>query len=151
VPSLFIAGLILHVYGVLVIMLAGRTLWLINHIDYAAPVVGIQRELAELRRAYALSGMVVGLPWWLMWMPCLMALVGLVGVDVFARAPMVIYSGLAIGLAGLMLTWWFHGWSRQPSRPRLAKAMEDATVGRSLLRAQRIVDEVKRFEEEEPR
>jgi hypothetical protein len=34
-----------------------------------------------------------------MWMPCLMALVGLVGVDVFARAPMVIYSGLAIGLA----------------------------------------------------
>lgn len=149
VPALLIAGIILHVYGVLMIILAGRTLSLIHHIDYAAPVIGIQRELAELRRAYVLSGMAVGLPWWLMWMPFLMALVGLVGVDVFARAPMVIYSGLAVGIVGLGLTWWFHRWSRHPSRPRLARSMENATAGRSLLKAQSILDELKRFEQED--
>ncbi len=148
VASLVAAGLILHAYGVLMIMFAGRTLWHISRIDYAAPVVAIQRQLAELRRAYAVSGMVVGLSWWLMWMPFLMALVGLVGVDVFARAPLVIYSGTAIGITGLLLTWWFHRWARDPSRPRLAKFMEDSMTGRSLLKAQAVLDDVKRFEEE---
>lgn len=151
VPSLVVAGLALHMYGVLMIVCAGRTLWLISRIDYAAPVVGIQRELAELRRAYAIGGMAVGLPQWVMWMPFFMALLGLVGVDLFARAPSVIFAGLAIGIAGLLLTWWFHRWSLHPNHPKLAKFMEDSVTGKSLLKAQKILDDVRRFEEEDGR
>ena len=83
VTSLLIAGLMVHAYGVLMIALGGRTLWLINRIDYAAPVVAIQKQLAELRRFYVLGGMIAGLPWWFLWMPFMMALVGLAGVDLF--------------------------------------------------------------------
>jgi serine/threonine-protein kinase len=149
VTPLLVAGLVVHVYGVLLIAFSGRTLWLIGQIDYAAPVVTIQKQLAELRRFYALNGMVVGLPWWLLWMPIMMALAALAGVDVYARAPAMISLGTAIGVAGLAATWWVHRWSRRPGRPRLTRVMEDSLTGASLRKAQRVLDDVMRFEREE--
>jgi hypothetical protein len=40
----------LHAYGLLLVLFAVRSLHLIGCIDYAAPVLRIQRQLAELRR-----------------------------------------------------------------------------------------------------
>ncbi|HQZ38254.1 MAG TPA: hypothetical protein PLH72_04370 [Vicinamibacterales bacterium] len=146
--AVLVSGLILHVYGVLAIVAAGRMLSLMSRIDYAAPVVAIQRQMAELRRFYALSGMALGLAWWLLWVPFVMALAGLGGADVFASAPLMVYIGTAGGIVGLFLTWWFHRWSRHPSRQGLARFMEDAVTGRSLRRARAALDEIRRFEQE---
>ena len=148
-PSLpiLLAGIVVHIYGVAAIALAGETMSLIRNIDYAAPVMAIQKQLAKLRRFYILNGMISGLTWWLMWIPVLMVLAGLAGVDLYARAPSVVWIGLGVGIAGLLATGWFHRWSRR-ERPLLAKAMEDGITGGSLLKAGRFLDEIAQFEKE---
>lgn len=143
-----VAGIVVQLYGIVTLAMAGQTLLRIREIDYARPIVDIQKRLATLRRTYIINGMLAGLPWWFLWVPLLMVLAGLGGTDLFARAPGVVWTGLGIGAAGLAATAWFHRWSRDPVRPRLAKAMEDSVSGGSLRRAQARIDEVARFEAE---
>ncbi len=142
----FAAGIFVHGYGVATIVLAGCTIGLAMAIDYSAPVVGIQKQLAKLRRFYIVNGMVAGLPWWLMWVPVLMVLSGLGGVDLYARAPSVVWIGLGIGIAGLLGTWRFQSWSRQPARAPLGQRLEDGAAGGSIRKAQRVLDEIVDFE-----
>jgi len=143
---LMVAGLTLHVYGAATIILAGITLGKISRIDYSAAVVDIQKQLGRLGRFYVFNGLTVGLPWWLLWIACLMILATAAGVDLYAVAPAFVWINVAVGIAGLLATRWFLRWSRGPRRPRLTKAVDDALVGMSLRRAQRVLDEIAAFE-----
>jgi hypothetical protein len=143
-----LAGVFVHAYGVATIALAGCTIGLIRTIDYSSPVLGIQKQLLKLRRFYIINGMIAGLPWWFMWVPVLMVLMVLAGVDIYAKAPSVVWIGMGIGIAGLLATRWFHRRSRNPRRPRLAKAVEDSVAGGSLRKAQAILGELSHFEAE---
>ncbi|MGH8063065.1 MAG: serine/threonine protein kinase, partial [Pseudoxanthomonas sp.] len=89
-----LAGVFVHAYGVAAIALAGCTMGLIRTIDYSLPVLDIQKQLLRLRRFYIINGMIVGLPWWFMWVPVLMMLVGLAGGDLYAKAPSVVWIGM---------------------------------------------------------
>jgi hypothetical protein len=142
------AGIVVHVYGVVTIIAASVVLGQLGRIDHAAPVLEIQKQLARVRSLYIRSGMVAGLPWWFLWVVILIVLSGLGGVDLVAREPALVWSGLGIGAIGLLATGWFHRWSRHPSRPRLARAMEDSVTGSSLRRAKAQLDELLRFEQE---
>lgn len=145
-PHLLAAGLIVHAYGIATIISSGRTLGLIAAIDYALPVLAIQQQLALLRQWYIRCGLGLGLSWWLLWMPLMMMLfMGAFGADLFANAPSVIWVGSAIGAAGLLITWLFYRWAHQPGRSRLAGFIADSSAGRSIVRAQAVVDEVARF------
>lgn len=146
--STLLAGIVVHAYGLATTVLAGATLGRIHQIDYAAPVLDIQKQLTGLRRLYIVNGMIAGLPWWFLWVPLLMTLSGLAGVELYARAPSLVWIGMGIGMAGLLGTWWFHLWSRSPKRPRLAKAMHDSVTGGSLRRARAALDELERFARE---
>ena len=148
VASVIAAGVVVHAYGVICIIMAGVVLGGISKIDYSAPVLEIQMQLARVRRAYVLSGMVAGLSWWFLWVPILMVLLALAGVNLYAHAPSVVWIGLAVGAAGLLGTWRLHRWSRQPGRPRLAKFMDDSLIGGSLLKAQAALDDIAQFEKE---
>jgi serine/threonine-protein kinase len=148
VPHLLIAGLVVHLYGVLTIVCGGVTLGFIARIDHAAPVLAIQQQLAKLRRFYVRTGLGLGLAWWFLWIPVLMVLIGDAGVDLYNHAPSVIWSGIATGVAGLLLTWVFHRWSRHPSRPNMARAVDENLAGSSLTKAQRFLDEIAQFEKE---
>lgn len=147
VPYLMAAGIIVHAYGVVSIIMAGVTMGLMR-IDHASPVVAIQKQIGRLRRAYIANGMIVGLAWWLFWIPLLMVLVGLIGVDIYARAPSVIWIGVATGIAGLLATWWFHRWSHQPKRAEFGKRLDDSAAGGSIRKTQQILDEIAQFEQE---
>ena len=140
------AGIVVQLYGIATIAMAGQTLQRIREIDCTQPVVDIQKRLATVRRTYLVNGMLAGLPWWFLWVPLLMVLAGLGGNDLYAKAPGLVWVGLGVGVAGLAATAWFHRWSRDPSRPRLASAMEASVTGGSLRRAQARIDEVARFE-----
>lgn len=143
--TLFIAGIIMHVYGVVVLIAAGRTLALVGQVDYAAPVVAIQRQLLELRRWYIGSSAAVGLPWWLLWIVFIMCLGQ---VDLVARAPMFVTINVAIGVIGLAVTWWFHRWVRRPGRQAQLRRLDDGAAGKSIVRAQSELDELADFERE---
>lgn len=148
-PLLLGAGLTLHAYGVAVIIVSGITLGYIRRIDYSAPVVEIQRQLAQLRRTYVISGMVAGLPWWVIWMMPLIVLAGLAGdAEGVSWLTRWLGVGMSFGVAGLLGTGWFHRWSRHPSRPELARKMDDGLTGGSLRKVQARLDEIARFERE---
>ena len=143
-----VAGIVVQLYGIATIAMAGQTLLRIREIDYTQPVVDIQKRLAVLRRTYIVNGMLAGLPWWFLWVPLLMVLAGLGGHDLYANAPELVWIGLGVGVAGLAATAWFHRWSRDPARPRLARAVDASVTGGSLQRARAQVDEIARFESE---
>lgn len=147
VPHLLFTGLLMHAYGLAMILFGVRMQVLIHRIDFGAPVLSIQKQLAQLRRFYVVGGMAIGLPWWLLWIPCLtMLFMGLFGVDMYVKVPQVITLNVAVGVAGLILTWLFLRWSQ--GRPKLATTLEDAAAGTSLNKAQRMLDEIARFEHE---
>ncbi|MFT4248631.1 MAG: hypothetical protein QM581_11500, partial [Pseudomonas sp.] len=106
VPGYFAAGVVLHAFGVATTALAGITLALVARIDYAAPVLCIEKQLATLRRFYVFNGMLAGWPWWVMWI--VVAVAGLAPLP----APGWIWASLAVGALGWIGTGWLHRWSR---------------------------------------
>jgi hypothetical protein len=140
--ALFASGLVVHVFGVLTIIAGASTLAMIGRIDYAAPVLKIQHQLLRLRRCYLAWGAIVGLPWWLLWVP---ALVCLSGRNLYA-VPGLLEGSVVVGVLGLLATRAFQHWLGRPGREQLAQRMDDAAAGRSLARAQAGLDELGRFE-----
>ena len=147
VSSLLISGLIIHIYGVAMIIIAGVTLGMIAAINDAAPVLEIQQRLARLRTFYIRGGMAIGLAWWLIWIPFVTVLFNwLAGVNVVERTPSVAVIGIVIGVVGLFATWLFHRWAHNPQRPRLAKFLDNSMTGSSLRKAREELDVLKAFE-----
>lgn len=146
VPHLLIAGLLVHASGISMIALGALMEALIARIDYSAPILTIQRQLAQLRKVYVRGGMAIGLPWWLLWMPFLMVLAGYAGVDGYRHAPSVIWIGTVVGIAGLFATWLFIRWANK--YPKLAKRLDDSAAGGGINKAQAYLDEIARFEQE---
>lgn len=144
--AVIVAGVIVHAYGVFAIVSAGIVLGQIGRIDHAEPVLEIQKRLARLRKLYIRSGMVVGLPWWFLWIAILQVLAGLRGVDLAHTAPSMLGIGYGVGAAGLLGTAWLHRWARRPERAALGAKMDASLSGGSLRKAQAQLDELLRFE-----
>lgn len=67
-PQLLVAGLAVHGYAVLLIVLGARALAAIYRLDFSAPAATIREQLA-LARPQARAGLVIGLVGWLLWIP----------------------------------------------------------------------------------
>ena len=145
-PAVLIAGVVMHLYCIGLIVFGAIVQAHVARIDYAAPVLAIQRQLQKLRRIYAVGGaLVVGLPWWFLTAPLLVVLSrGAIMRD----APAVIWVQLAIGAVGLAATWWFHRWAHRPERAALARKLDASTTGGSLRRALAATDDIARFEQD---
>jgi len=142
VPVLLAAGLLVHAFGVATAALAGMTITLAGTIDYSAPVLGIQKRMALLLRTHTLSANLCGRPWWIMWLPVVVAFAGLGEVDPAAGTPAWIPISLGIGIAGLLGTWAWSAWAAKRGRT-------DAPTGDGgdgIRRGQRLLDEIAQFE-----
>ncbi|UKE70767.1 MULTISPECIES: hypothetical protein [Xanthomonas translucens group] len=135
----------MHAYGVIAVAMAGIVLGSLLHLDYSAPVLKIQRQIAHTRRCYVRSAVVCGLSWWLLWVPLLMLLGALAGIDLQARAAGLVWTGLGVGVAGIATSVWLYRWSRRPGRPRLTRIVDDLLGGCSLRQASRLLEEAERF------
>lgn len=148
VPQAMIYGISLHAYGIMLIVFAARDLSLIHRLDYAAPVLELQKQMAELRQWHVRAALWFGITGCFIWIPLILALAYSLGADVWVRNPGVIgwfvLSSLlpAALLVGIVL------WSRRPGKAKLAKSLENNSVGRSVNRAQALVDEIAQFERE---
>lgn len=146
VPHLLGTGVVLHVYGLVLVLFSARILHLLRSLDYGAPVLEIQGRLVVLRRTYIRGGMGVGLPWWVLWVP-FMELVfhSLFGVDMFLNAPQILWIGLGVGLPGWIGTLLFDRWAKgHPVGARIERSL----AGSGLNEAQRRLEEIARFREE---
>ncbi len=144
----FVCGIVLHIYGIVVIMMAGVTLGRIHAIDYSEPVVSIRKRVARLSSTYVLNGMMVGLPWWLLWVVVVVILAGYGGQDLLATRPLWVVLSAVVGMVGLIATWVFHKWAHQPVRAGFGKRLDENAAGRSLASAQKILNEIREFEQE---
>ncbi|MEM7455776.1 MAG: serine/threonine-protein kinase [Planctomycetota bacterium] len=103
VPHKLICGLLVHVYGIVVIG-AGAHVWTrIARMNYSKPVSEVRKILDNVRGAYLLGGPLVGLPWWFLWIPLSVA----IGADAVLH-PYCLWPALVIGIAGFALIYWFH-------------------------------------------
>jgi hypothetical protein len=144
--ALFASGVVIHVYGVLLIASAAIVLGLIGRIDYTAPVLAIQQALARLRRIYVITSLALGLAWWLLWIPYALAGFDLLfGVDLYPHMRGPVWWMVASGVAGLALTLALIAWSLHAAGPRLARALDDTATGFSLRRARAHLDELATF------
>jgi hypothetical protein len=146
--SVIVAGVIVQAYGIGCLISAGLVMGAIANIDYAGSVLKIQEGLARVRRAYILSSIVTGLTWWFLWIPVLMVLLGIVHVNLYANAPSVIWSGVAVGVVGLAVMLWLYARSRQAGHDRLRGFVDRAMIVRSLQKAQAQLEEVRQFAQE---
>jgi hypothetical protein len=146
-PALLVAGLVLHAYAVLMIVLGVRVIVAVRALDLDASVVEIQRALARLRRSYVMTGFVVGMPWWLLWIPLVMVVFG-VDLVTFGSQKWLLVN-LVIGAAGIAGTLWYfrHLWLA-PLGSERRRGVEDSFSGKSFRRAQAFLDEIARFERE---
>lgn len=144
VPALLAAGLAGHAWGVLVICSAVVELLLVTRIQYAQPVVTVQRYLAILRRWRTRVAPWLGLPFLLacMFGPMLLAALGAPVPAAWVAGNLVACLGLAVAAA------WFYRWSHRPGREALARRIDDFLGGDSLRRATERLEEVADFERE---
>jgi hypothetical protein len=148
VPHLFVCSVFMLLYGALVVVLGGVTLGRISRIDYAAPVVDIQKRVNALHRAHILANLCAGVPWWFLWIAIFtLEVKGNLGVDLFVTAPAFIRVSVAIGAAGLFITLWLYRRARDARHQHTASMLDKAGTPRSLRDAKKALDEIARFED----
>lgn len=143
----FLSGVILHLYGIAMIIFGAVTKALIGGIDWAGPVLGIQRRLARVRKAHVLAGITIGLSWCVLWIPAMIALFQLLfGIDIVAPSPSTWLWMTAGGLALMIAVGLFQHWARVTGRTAITAAFDSAFTGEHLGRAQAELDSIQRFE-----
>lgn len=144
VMHLLICGLLVHLYGILLIVFAARVLYLIQRMDYAAPVLVIQRQLADLRSwRVRVEAPVFGVLGCFIWIPVTWMSLAWYGIDLWSLRFMLwaIASSL-VGLAAVVLVVWLM------RRAGMARKIEDSAAGRSLQKAEAMLVDIARFEQE---
>lgn len=101
VPHRVVCGVIVHVYGVLVISQSALVFTRLKRIDYSKPVDSIRSKLDSMRDAYLRAAVIIGFVWWLMWIPVSVA----IGFDVVMH-PNSLFPSLVIGVIGLIVSAW---------------------------------------------
>ncbi len=146
---LVVIGVSLHAYALMMIIGGARDLYLIRRLDYAAPVLEIQRRLTELRSWLVKSAPVYGAAGCFIWIPFLLWLFEVAfGADLYANAPEVVYVLLASGVLCLALMLLALYWVRRPGRSKWAERLERSVTGRGVYKAQRFLDEIAAFARE---
>ena len=144
---LLLGGLFLHAYGIMFIAFALRDLLLIFRIDYAAPTIVIQKQLAELRAWHIRTAFWFGLSGSVMWLPVFIIMLYWLGVDrlwiensrglYWLIATAAVCFGVSYGLVLLSRT--STSWGR---------ALAASWIGRSVNHAKTALDEIEEFERE---
>lgn len=143
-------GVLMQAFGVLMIAFAGRLLYSLQAIDYAAPVVEIQRRLGALRAwrlrvetpVFVLLGAFIWIPAVLMLMLDDGARVGVVLWNVAPGLPLwLALNGLfAVALAATAF-WLLRRFGH-------VRWLRDNLSGSAIRRAEAVLDEIARFEHE---
>lgn len=145
VTHLMACGLSLHAYGILLIVFAGRELFLIKRLDYAAPVLVLQKQVTYLRNWHLRAAAWFGVAGCFIWIPLLLAIFYGLGADVWRRSPGVVGWFFVSGVICLGIFCAIVAWSRRSGEK--ASDLDASCAGRSVARAHALLEEIKRFEE----
>jgi hypothetical protein len=144
-PSAVIAGAALHLFAVGSVVMGVVQLLLVARINFARPVLVIQRYLALLQTWEARSFYWAWLGAWLLWPALLVAgAMALANVDLWAAAPNVVLVNVAAGVVMALASVLFHRIARRPGN-RLGGWLDRFLTSHSVARAKSALDELDRF------
>jgi serine/threonine-protein kinase len=136
VPHRLVSGVIVHLYGVLVIGAAANVCTKIKRIDFFESVDRVRSRLDDLRNTYLRFGGVIGFPWWLMWIPTAIA----AGFDIIMH-PNSLYPSLVVGVIGLVVSYWLYLRVQRPDNPS-AEQWRQRFAGESISNAYLALNEI---------
>lgn len=145
---LMIYGVSAHAYGILLIVFAARDLHLISQMDYATPVLALQKQVDALRRWHLKAALWFGITGCFVWIPLMLMIFHRLGADVWVVHPEVVGWFLVSGLVCLAVLLGIVFWSRRAGKEGAARKLDDNSAGRSVSRARALLDEIARFEQE---
>lgn len=96
VPGLLVAGLLLHLYGIAMIVAAARNLVLVARVTETAPVLALQSRIADLRAWRIREGRWFGVVGSFMWVAMVVCVFGLLGVDIVTVNPVFVGLNLLV-------------------------------------------------------
>jgi hypothetical protein len=145
-PPLLICGLLLQAYGIMFIAFAARDLILIRRIDYAAPVVEIQKQLAELRAWHIRAAAWHGLTGSVIWLPVMLVMLHFLGADRLIDKPSKVVWLISTALVCLGLNYGLMRLARSPGK--CGRSLRRSWIGSAVNRAQDALDEIEEFEKQ---
>jgi hypothetical protein len=144
-PAVAVAGIALHLASIGLIVIGAVRLVLVLRIDYAQPVLTIQRSLATLQEFEARSFHAVWFACWVLVPAALVAIVmGFAGVDLWERASGYLLANFVVCLAGGLAPPLLHYWARR-RRGRLAAWLDAFLLSHSVARARSAIAEIDEF------
>lgn len=136
VPYRITNGVILHVYGVLVVAQSILVCTRIKKIDYTKPLIEIRSSLDSLRSGYLRAGVLIGFAWWLMWIPVAVAL----GAEAILL-PNSLIPSLIVGMIGFTTSLWLYYLALKTSNPS-AETWKNKFSGKSIASAYLTLEEI---------
>ncbi len=112
IPHRVISGVIVHVYGVIVISQAALVCTRIRRMDYSKSVLDIRSKLDSVRSGYLRAGVLIGFVWWLMWIPVFVAF----GFDAVLH-PRSLIVPLIVGIVGFVVSVWLYWLALRSANP----------------------------------
>ena len=144
-PAALVSGLLMHAWAVALVVSAVTELLLVVRINYARPVLTIQKYLGVLQYWRTRMAPLLGLAFWVLWLPLVEVLLKhFTGADI---AGWFLWTNVAVGVAGLAGTVW--GFRRLRRRGyRFADAIDADNAGCGVRSAQALLADIRRFEAE---
>lgn len=142
-PVALVSGLLMHAWSVALVVSAVVELLLVVRINYAQPVLTIQKYLGVLQFWRTRRAPLLGLAFWVLWLPLVEVLLKhFTGADV---AGAFLWANLGVGIAGFAGTLWALRRLRQRGH-RVADAIDADNAGCGIRGARALLDDVRRFE-----
>jgi len=143
---LLICGLLLQAYGIMFIAFGLRDLMLIRRIDYGAPIIVIQKQLAQLRAWHIRVAFWYGMTGSVIWLPVMLIVLYELGIDLRTDHPQKVWWLVASAVACLAVNYGFVRLAH--SSGRCGRALAASWIGRSVHHAQAVLTEIEEFERE---
>lgn len=144
-PAALVSGLLMHAWSVALVVSAVTELLLVVRINYARPVLTIQKYLGVLQYWRTRMAPLLGLAFWVLWLPLVEVLLKhFTGTDI---AGWFLWANVAFGVVGLAGTLWGFRHLRRRGH-RFADAIDADNAGCGVRSAQALLADIRRFEAE---
>ena len=138
-----VSGLLMHGWSVALLLSAVVEILLVLRINYAQPVLTIQKYLGVLQFWRTRRAPLLGLAFWVLWLPLMEVLLKyFTGADVAAG---FLWANVAVGVVGFVATlWMFRRLQRRGHR--IVDAIDADNRGCGIDGAKALLADIRRFE-----
>lgn len=145
---LFASGLFFHAFGAAMIATGAIIRTLALQVDPMAPVAQAQQRMARVEHAAAIEGWLLGMSWWFLWVPAIIAIVYLLtGFDLFILVSdgTWLIANFGLGLAAISTLWLIRRWAKRNDKGDVVASIDSMLSGERVREASNALAEIRTF------